>query len=128
MKTLLSIMVGIVALVALVSGMLLMIHPDGTSLNLPLYLLDTTPFSNYFVPGLILFFLVGGTHCAALILNIRNKPGRYNWSIFSGLVLSGWIFLQINMIHTANWLHISFLVLGILIVLLGYQMKGRWVV
>jgi hypothetical protein len=44
---------------AIVSGGFLMLAPDGSMLQMPLSVMQNSPFSNFFVPGLILFVLLG---------------------------------------------------------------------
>ena len=127
MKTILSFMVGLVAISALLSGILMVIRPDGSLLGIPLSLLDTTPIHDYSIPGVLLSLLVGGIHGAALVLLVLNKPAKFTLSVVAGLVLTGWILIQIVLIHQINWLHLTFLGMGLLIILLGFQLKGRWV-
>jgi hypothetical protein len=43
----------------LIGGLLLMIKPDGSKLQMDPTWLGRTPFQNYFLPGLLLFTFVG---------------------------------------------------------------------
>ncbi|MBL7747975.1 MAG: hypothetical protein JNM19_11135 [Chitinophagaceae bacterium] len=111
-----------------VSGLMMISSPDGSNLNLPLSLLEGTPFDNYLVPGIILAFIVGGINMAAVALNLQRHKARYNWAQAGGVVLGGWIIVQMILIHTVHWLHFIFLGLGVLIILVAYQLKGKWAV
>ena len=55
----LSIVLIFLALVAVGGGVLLIQDPSGTELQLETAWLVNTPFVDYFVPGLILFFFFG---------------------------------------------------------------------
>jgi hypothetical protein len=128
MKAVLHIMVGFVAITSLISGMMMIIKPDGNLLALPPDLLHTTPFTSYLIPGVLLFLFVGVINLYALLKNLTNNRLGYAWSIAGGFSLTVWIIVEISMIHTAHWLQIIFLGLGICIMLLGYQLKGKWAV
>jgi hypothetical protein len=47
------------ALSGLYGGSYLLLDPTGQSLNMPLSLLKHSPFRDYFIPGLILFLVLG---------------------------------------------------------------------
>jgi hypothetical protein len=128
MKSILFILVSFIALTAILSGLVMISNPDGGILNLPLSLLYDTPFKDYKLPGTLLTVFVGGINLAALFLNLQRHPQRYSWSIAGGAVTSGWIIIQMILIGVFHWLHALYLVLGILIILIAYQLKGKWVV
>jgi hypothetical protein len=128
MKTLLFILVCFIAITATLSGLLMIGNPDGSILNLSLSLLQSTPFKNYLVPGILLTVIVGGSNLLAVIYNIQRHPNRYNLAIAGGLIISGWIIVQMILIHAVHWLHFIYLGIGLLIMLIAYQLKGKWAV
>lgn len=128
MKSLLFILVSFIALTAILSGLVMISNPDGGILNLPLNLLHDTPFKDYKLPGILLTVFVGGINLAAVFLNLQRHPLKYSWSIAGGAVITGWIITQMILIGVFHWLHALYLVLGILIILIAYQLKGKWVV
>ena len=128
MKTFLLILLCILAVTAGLSGLLLIFNPDGSVLKLPWDLLDNTPFKSYRDPGIILAFIVGGVNLIAVFYNLQKHPARYNWAIAGGIVVCGWITGQILFIQTLHWLHFVYLIIGILIILIAYQLKGKWAV
>lgn len=128
MKTLLFVLVSFVALTSFFSGLLLISNPDGSILNLPLSLLQTSPFKNFLIPGIVLAVLVGGVNLAAVFQNLQRRPNRYNWAIAGGFMICGWILVQAVMIDSFNWLHFTYLACGLLIILTGWQLKGKWAV
>ena len=128
MKTLLFFLLCITGLTAFVSGILMIVAPDGGLLQLPASLLESTPFRTYLVPGLVLGGVVGGSSLMAVFLLRSQSPGRYNWSLAAGALLVCWITVQVILIQTIHWLHMVFFLAGVLILLLAYQLKGNWAV
>jgi hypothetical protein len=128
MKTLLFILVSFIAVTSTLSGILMISRPDGEILNLPISLLEGTPFKDFLVPGILLTTIVGGTNLLAVFFNMQRNPNRYNWAITGGVTITGWIIAQMILIRTFHWLHFIYLGIGFLIVLIAYQLKGKWAV
>jgi uncharacterized membrane protein len=108
--------------------MVLMSIPDGNILKLSISLLKGTPFKDFFVPGLILSVFVGGANLLAVYFNLQRHSSRYNWAITGGIMDCGWIIAQIILINTLYWLHFLYFGIGILVILLAYQLKGKWAI
>ncbi len=128
MKTILFILISFIAVTAILSGLLMISNPNGGLMNLPLNLLDGTPFNNFLIPGILLATIVGGVNLLALFYIMQHHVSRYNWAIAGGIMITGWIVVQMILIHAAHWLHFLYLGIGILIILLAYQLKGKWAV
>ena len=126
MKLLLFILVSFIAVTSTLSGLLMISKPDGGILNLQLSLLDGTPFKDFLIPGILLTTIVGGVNLLALFYNMQRHANRYNWAMAGGIMISGWIIVQMILIHAAHWLHFLYLGIGVLIILLAYQLKGKW--
>jgi hypothetical protein len=108
---------------ALYGGWNLITHPDGSSLQMSPNYLQYSPFDNYFIPGIILF-LVNGLFdflvLGALLINHRYVPLLVT---FQGVLLTGWIFIQVIMVRDIYFLHILLGTAGLLLILLGRRMK-----
>lgn len=128
MKIFLFILVSFIAITSTFSGLMMMRDPSGDTLNLPVQLLQPTPFRNYFVPGILLAGVVGLVNIAAVYANIMRSSTRYNWSILGGIAITGWIVVQMILIQSMHWLHFIYLCAGLLIILIAYQLKGKWAV
>jgi FtsH-binding integral membrane protein len=126
MKTILFLLVSFTALTALSSGILMIYNPSGSFFQMSESLLNGTPFKNFLVPGIVLALLVGGTNLAAVILNLMRNKNRYNWAIAAGVMISGWIIVQMILISAFSWFQLLYLVIGILTILLAYQLEGKW--
>jgi len=127
MKTLLKIITLLLLLVngtgAIYGGTHLILHPDGSSLGMSLEFLNHTPFQNYLIPGITLFIANG--ICSfmvilSLILNRRNYP---LFVIAQGMILTGWIIIQVFLIQTIHLLHIFLGSIGMLLIILGWVQK-----
>jgi hypothetical protein len=128
MKTILFVLISFIAVTAVLSGLMMISNPRGEILNLPLGLLENTPFNNFRLPGILLTTIVGGVNLLAVFYNIQRHPGRYNWAMAGGIIISLWILIQLLLIQAAHWLHFIYLGIGLLIVLIAYQLKGKWAV
>ncbi|MBA3073423.1 MAG: hypothetical protein FP831_07500 [Anaerolineae bacterium] len=62
---------------AIVSGALMMISPDGKLMQLPLFLIESSPFKGFFIPGLILFVFVG-IFPSCVAYGLWKRPG-WKW-------------------------------------------------
>lgn len=87
--------------------------------------LQHTPFHNYFVPGLILFLVVGGGHLvAAFILLWRTAVARIA-SLIAGLVLIGWMAGELRLIGFQAAIQVWFVTVGLLEVGLSFTKQRR---
>lgn len=128
MRIFLLILLLFVGLTATVSGCLLIGRPDGAWIQMPVSLLQASPFRNFLVPGIVLFAMVGLVNCTAAWLLIRRHRAQYNWAMLGGVMIGGWIVVQIMMIQSLSWLQFIYLGTGLLIVLAARQLKGKWLV
>lgn len=128
MKTLLFILLSFIGITAFLSGLVMISNPDGSLMGLPLSWLEGTPFKDFRIPGMILAVVVGGVNLAAVFFNLKRQANRYNWATAGGIIISGWIIIQMILIGAVHWLHLFYLAIGILIVLLAWQLKGKWAV
>lgn len=101
-------------------GFSLVAYPDGSDLGLPLYLLAETPFSNYFIPGLLLLVTNGLSSLFICWIFISSKSNGY-WLIkVQGLLLVSYIGIQVMMIDVIVPLHVICGGAGLLMIILGY--------
>jgi hypothetical protein len=92
----------------LIGGAMLAAVPDGSLLGMEHSWLDKTPFSDYLIPGIMLFIFNGLIPLAALIglfyrRSIRffgwfnifpDKHWGWTWSVYSGIITITWIIVQ----------------------------------
>lgn len=125
MRIFLLMMVAFVAITALASGLLMMYQPDGSTLGLSPDMLGGTPFSTYFIPGLLLALIVEGTHLVALFLIMARSQKLYRLTFACGIILVAWIIGQMLVIDSYNWLQGAYLAIGVLTSLISYQLMGK---
>ena len=109
---------------AVVGGLALMFSPTGANAwGMPLSLLEGTPFDNYFLPGLLLFGVVGLGNLAAAFIEQHG----HHWSelavIAGGSALSIWILVQMQMLQSAHFLQIFYLIVGMVTVLAAVRLS-----
>lgn len=102
-----------VAFLALRGGIGLL-RPD--ALGIPLSLLQNTPFTSFLLPGLILLFVVGGTHVLAIITLLRNSLYAHEFSVTAGFGLLIWTFVEIYMIPRPHWLQALMFAIGVTVI------------
>lgn len=122
MKKTLILLESFVGLTAAICGLLLVLYPDGTIIHLPLTLLQFTPFHDFLVPGMILAMVVGGIHLLSAYYIVSDRPGRYAWSLWAGILLCGWLIVQIFLIRGANILHVLYGGIGITVIILTWKL------
>jgi len=106
---------------ALGGGGALMLGPRGEIMPLPLSALKGSPFDTYFVPGLILFGVLGlGSLAAALLVWLRHPLAPVATTVV-GVVLLIWIAVEIAIIGYSNDppLQPIYLLLGAVITVVG---------
>jgi hypothetical protein len=97
---------------ALFGGLAGMLNPDDP-LGIPNNLLDGSPFSNFFIPSLILFVVIGLGHTfSAITARLNSKYQGYITSIFSWALMI-WIVVQCLIINTVDFLHVLYFGLGL---------------
>jgi hypothetical protein len=85
--------------------------------------LDNTFFDSWFLPGVALLVIIGGTQLTAAVTLLARRPYAREISIAAGLVMVGWIVVQLA------WLQIfhpvmqpSLFIAGFLITVLAWRL------
>lgn len=117
---------------ALYGGINLMNDPSGESIKLPATLLEGSIFSNYLIPGVILFLTLGFFPLFLIfpllfkptwpIINKLNVYKSYHWAwtytLYSAIMLIIWIDVQVLILRTGSVIQGTFGLLGVLILIL----------
>lgn len=104
---------------AIVAGALFIISPDGSLMGMSLSALRFSPFADFLVPGIVLFTVNGCFNIiVALLVFFKRKHHAFLIS-FQGLVLVGWIIIQVCMLRVINDLHLTLFTVGIILFLAG---------
>lgn len=96
-----------------IGGSAAIINPQ-EPLGMPVEALVNSPFSNYLIPGIILFTVIGlGNIISALMFRFKSRFQGYISSIFSWALVI-WIVVQCIMLNTVVFLHVLYFIIGII--------------
>jgi hypothetical protein len=87
--------------------------------------LQGTPFHSYFLPGLILCVVVGGSHLAAAFTILWRHSVAKTASVLAGLVLTGWMIGELALIGFRAPIQVWFLALALIEVGLSFTKLRR---
>jgi membrane protease YdiL (CAAX protease family) len=106
---------------AIGGGLALMLGPNGEILPLPVAALSGSPFANYFVPGAILFTVIGLGPLGAAVLAWRRNAVAPLLAFAVGVALLVWLVVEIALVGYTSEppLQALYLGLGAAITLLG---------
>lgn len=97
---------------ALFGGLAAILDPQ-EPLGMPADILVNSPFTNFLIPGIILFTVIGlGNIISALTLRFDSKYQGYISFVF-GLALVIFIVVQCIMLNSVVHLHVIFFMIGI---------------
>lgn len=87
--------------------------------DVPLELLQGSPFTTFFVPSLILLLVIGGSSAVASAAVIARWRSARRFALTAGVLLLGWIAVQLSIIGYVSWLQPTMAALGVAIVALA---------
>lgn len=108
---------------AIVGGYKLVTHPQGTP-EMPIEMLQVSPFTTFFIPGIVLLVLIGVIHGLSLVVTITGGRHRGSIAAVGGGVLIGYITAEVWWIGLQNALQALYLALGVVLLLSGFAL-GR---
>jgi hypothetical protein len=117
----LAILLFVIALNALGGGYYAMAGAK----DVPMEWLEKSPFKSYFIPGLFLFVVIGGTCLfTSIAVLLRKRYGRV-LSFICGVLLVIWIIIQVRIIGYVSWLQPAVVIGGVLILLLAWKIPRK---
>jgi hypothetical protein len=103
-------------------GAVLAIAANGA--GVPLESLENSPFTSFFMPGLILGVVVGGTQFAAAFALLAKRGIALLLSAVAGFGMLIWIFVELALIQQFSWLQAAYFMLGALELVLVLALLG----
>lgn len=98
---------------AVFGGGQFMMAPDGHLIGISVNVLVNSPFSSFFIPGLVLFAFIGLGPIAAAILSYRRPAVAPIAAAIVGFILTGWVTVEMVMLAgPTSLLWAVYLVLG----------------
>lgn len=96
------------AITAMGGGLVLIIDPSGSIMQATPAVLERTMFSDYFLPGILLFTLFGlGAAIATFLVLKKSRPG-YRLAQIGGAGMITWILYQLIAIDDTSFLQLLF--------------------
>ena len=92
-----------------------------TPSTMPYELLQFTPFNSFFIPGLILGIIIGGSNLISFILYISKNRARYIAETITGLILCVWIVCEYLLIREFSFLQVIYICIGLILILLSFK-------
>jgi len=124
MKLLLKIVASVLLLFngigALYGGLMMIMYPDGSGINLSTDLLEHSIFNSFLIPGVVLFLVNGLLSFFIFGAVLFNHKKLWRLVTFQGIVLIGWLIIQILMIHRIYYLHLVMCVVGACLIFQGF--------
>lgn len=129
-RNLLIALLAFLGLGAMGGGAVLIVSPSGKLMGMPLSILNPSPFSDFLIPGIILF-LVLGIIPLLLIVALLKKPTSklaeyfnyyadihwaWTYTIYIAFVLIFWIQIEMVLLNAVSWLHTFYMLLAVVII------------
>lgn len=97
---------------AMAGGLAAITNPQ-SPLGISVEVLKNSPFSNYLIPGIILFTIIGvGNVISAIMFRFKSRFQGYISSVFSWALVI-WIVVQCIMMEDIAFLHVLFFMIGL---------------
>lgn len=116
----------LVSLNALAAGYSFLSDPTGNGLGITTaYLQPSAPFANYFIPGLVLFTVIGIWGVVVAVLAILESRHYAFFILVQGYILLGWIGIQLTMVTLFHPLHLAIALSGVALILFGWRLNDK---
>ena len=113
----------IVAVPALVYGWNFMAHRSGESMGFNVEMLKTTPFNDFFYPGLILFVVIGVLSVAAGVLVFFEAKNYPRVLLMHTIAILAWLTAEVYFGLYEPKLHLPFYGIVLILLIIGVLMK-----
>jgi hypothetical protein len=138
-KYLLVILLAILGLGAIYGGSVLIISPSGNLFGMPLSMLDNSPFTNFLIPGIILFSFLGIVPIGVSIALIKKpefkfaelfniyKDMYWGWTycIYIAFSLIIWIQIEMIILRAVHWSHAFYIFFALAIIFVALLSQIR---
>src|ERR1035437_5646956 len=99
------VVLGFMGVTAIIGAVPMLLHPSGEPWQMPQSFLQHSPFHSYLIPGIILLLAHGVFSFFVLYATVRLRSGYGCWVAFQGIVLAGWIAVEVAFLRFAAWPH-----------------------
>lgn len=138
-RNLLIALLAFLGLGAISGGAVLIISPSGKLIGMPLSMLNSSPFSNFLIPGIILFSILGIAPLLLIAALIKKRESnlaeRFNffgdmhwawtYTIYLAFTLIFWIQIEMVLLNAVSWLHTFYMLLAVIIIFVALLPQVR---
>lgn len=110
----------LIAVGAFAAGYSFVTDPSGSGIGMNTNYLKYSPFENFFIPGWVLICCNGVLSLVTLIYVLGRLKYHSVLLLLQGCILTGWIIIQVMMVHDFNLLHLFCLLTGIFWIVAGF--------
>ena len=110
-----------IGLTAIIGGFRLVSNPNG-ALDFPIEWLSNSPFTNYFIPGLVLLIAIGFGNALAGIVTFLRKRHAGSIAAVLGTFLILYMIIEVWFVGLRNFFQPLYLVLGVIALILGLKL------
>jgi hypothetical protein len=93
--------------------------------DVPKEWLEGSPFDDYFIPGLVLFVVVGGSFLAAAIAVFAKLHIARTAAFAAGTIVLGWLAVETAIIGYVSWMQPATTIGGLVVLLLALLQPSR---
>jgi hypothetical protein len=92
--------------------------------GVPTEWLEGSPFHDYFVPGLILFVVVGGAFGVAAVAVLTGVRAARAAALLAGAIVLAWLAVQLSIIGYVSWMQPVTALGGVMVLLLAWKLPS----
>lgn len=114
LRTWLAVLQSLIGIGAVPAGLGLALDPSGANLGFSVGWLESSPFSDFLIPGLVLLTVNGFGHLVGSIASFRGWRRAGEIGLALGIFLLLWVLLQVYWIGLISWLQPAYVILALL--------------
>jgi hypothetical protein len=111
-----------IGITAIAGGFRLVSNPNGT-LDIPIEWLNSAPFTNYFIPGLVLLIVIGFGNVLGGIFSFLNKRYAGGIAAILGMFLILFMTIEVWFVGLRTFLQPLYFILGAIVLVLGLKLS-----
>ena len=110
-----------IGITAIAGGFRLVSNPNGTS-DIPIEWLNSSPFTNYLIPGLVLLTVIGFGYVLGGIFSFFSKRYAGGLAAMLGTFLILFMTIEVWFVGLRNFLQPLYFILGAIVLVLGLKL------
>ena len=110
-----------IGITAIAGGFRLVSNPNGAS-DIPIEWLNSSPFTNYFIPGSVLLIVIGFGNVLGGIFSFLSKRYAGGLAAMLGTFLILFMTIEVWFVGLRNFLQPLYFILGAIVLILGLKL------